>query len=520
VVAAISSNATTTHTTVTVRTVDKLATAVQQARAGTIVDIADGTYSLDRPLVITGQGTKQHLIVIRAINRGKVRIVGTATLRLRGAVWVMIDGLRLEPTVDTGQAGVHVINSAHVRLTRLAFHFQEPHGRRSPVTHWLSFQATQHSRIDHSVFGKRVGRGVDIEVRKPSQHIRIDHNYFHDRETHGLNGAETIRVDGGKGHRWDTHTVIEHNLFDRCNGEGEIISIKSHHNTIRANTFRESFGGVSIRGGDYNRIEGNFFLAFTEPMAYAVRLHGLHNTVINNYMHGLERCLISSWGDTHIPHISATERVAIRDEDNSNVHEAHYRASYHNTIAFNTMVACDAVFTWFKRSLNRLDMRVPRHIGRAVNLPPAHWTVANNLVVNAHRFVAGFVNGDIPSGETVEPVVEHGFRWSGNMIFRDQGAVDFGPGRVFSSHQWHRVDPQLVASEYRGVLRLSKKSPAIGQAVGHFPGVIHDIEGQARQGSKDVGADEYHPDPAGPWRPLTPEDVGPRSGAQPVSHAP
>lgn len=200
-----------------------------------------------------------------------------------------------------------------------------------PTTHWLSFQGTQRSRIDHSTFGKRVGRWLDIEVRKPSQHIRIDHNYFHDRETHGRNGAETIRVDGGRGHSWDAYTVIEHNLFERCSGAGEIISIKSHRNTIRANTFRDSFG----------------------------------------------------------------------------------------------------------------------------------------------------------------------------------------PGRAFSVNQWHRIDPKLVGTAPRGVFRLSKASPAIDHAVGHFPGVVDDIEGQGRRGPKDIGADEYHPSTTGPLRPLMPDDVGPLSGTSP-----
>ncbi|ETX07012.1 MAG: hypothetical protein ETSY2_13715, partial [Candidatus Entotheonella gemina] len=345
--------------------------------------------------------------------------------------------------------------------------------------------------------------------------MECDHNYFHDRETHGRNGAETIRVDGGRGHRWDAYTVIEHNLFVRCNGEGEIISIKSHHNTIRANTFRESFGAVTIRSGDYNRITGNFFLAFTEPMAFGARLHGLYNTVINNYMYGLERCIISSWGDTHIPYINPAQRAAMADEDNWKVHEARYRASYENTVAFNTMVQCGAAFTWFKRRLSRLDMRAPRHAGRAANLPPARWTVANNLVVNAQHFAVGFVSGEMGSGETVESVAEKDFHWSGNLIFRDQGEVDFGPGRAFATHQWQRIDPKLVPSQHRGVFRLSKASPAIDHAAGHFYDAGRDIEGQVRRGPKDVGADEYHPGSAGPLRPLTPQDVGPLSGAPP-----
>ncbi|WP_179131000.1 polysaccharide lyase 6 family protein [Candidatus Entotheonella palauensis] len=506
--------------TVLVSTVAELKTAVQQARAGTIIDLADGAYTLDRPLMITGQGTQRHPILIRAKNLGQARIVGTATLHIRDAAWVIVDGLTLAPVLKTRHAGVQVTHSAHVQLSRLSFHFQEPLGRRAPMAHWLSFHATRHSRVHHSRFGPRVGIGLDIEVRKPSQHIRIDHNYFYDRETHGRNGAETIRIDGGRGHRWDAYTVIEHNLFDRCSGEGEIISIKSHRNTVRANTFRESFGAVTIRSGDYNRITGNFFLAFTEPMAFGVRIHGLHNRVINNYMYGLERCIISSWGDTHIPYIDSTLREAMTDEDNWNVHEARYRASYDNTIAFNTMVQCGAAFTWFKRRLSRLDRREPRNAGRTASLPPARWTVANNLVVNAQQFAAGFVSGEMGSGETVESVTENDFQWSGNLIFHDQGKVDFGPGRTFSTRQWNDMDPKLIPSPHRGVFRLSKESPAIDRATGHVDDVTRDIEGQVRQHPKDIGADEYHPGSAGPLRPLTANEVGPLSGTQPSVAAP
>jgi hypothetical protein len=55
-------------------------------------------------------------------------------------------------------------------------------------------------------------------------------------------------------------TVLENNLFERCDGDPEYISIKSSCDTIRGNTFRECLGPLSLRHGNGSVVENNFIL--------------------------------------------------------------------------------------------------------------------------------------------------------------------------------------------------------------------------------------------------------------------
>ncbi len=55
-------------------------------------------------------------------------------------------------------------------------------------------------------------------------------------------------------------TIVEGNYFEYCNGEVELISIKSCENRILNNTFFESEGGVCLRHGNRNEVAGNYFI--------------------------------------------------------------------------------------------------------------------------------------------------------------------------------------------------------------------------------------------------------------------
>ncbi len=54
-------------------------------------------------------------------------------------------------------------------------------------------------------------------------------------------------------------TIVENNVFDRCDGEVEIISNKSNGNIYRGNLFLRSRGALTLRHGDDTLVEGNVF---------------------------------------------------------------------------------------------------------------------------------------------------------------------------------------------------------------------------------------------------------------------
>ena len=91
-------------------------------------------------------------------------------------------------------------------------------------------------------------------------HHQIDHNYFGERPVYGSNGAETMRVGTSQQAYSSSNTVIENNLFERCSGEVEVISIKSSDNVIRNNILLECEGVVALRHGDRNTVNNNLFI--------------------------------------------------------------------------------------------------------------------------------------------------------------------------------------------------------------------------------------------------------------------
>jgi poly(beta-D-mannuronate) lyase len=132
---------------------------------------------------------------------------------------------------------------------------------------------------------------MQIVVRNHNEQHHIHHNLFRNIPPGNGNGYETLQLitegnpfDPPGGH---SQTLIENNLFIRCNGEAEIISIKSNGNTIRRNNFRACKGGLVLRHGDDNLVTGNFFFGDGETGSGGVRLQGTGQEVAHNYFHEL-----------------------------------------------------------------------------------------------------------------------------------------------------------------------------------------------------------------------------------------
>jgi poly(beta-D-mannuronate) lyase len=77
--------------------------------------------------------------------------------------------------------------------------------------------------------------------------------------------------------------VVEDNYFYHCNGEAEIISIKSGENVVRRNLFDECEGSVVLRHGNNNVVEGNYFLGNGKEQTGGVRVINAGHRVAGNY---------------------------------------------------------------------------------------------------------------------------------------------------------------------------------------------------------------------------------------------
>src|SRR5262249_9699765 len=93
-------------------------------------------------------------------------------------------------------------------------------------------------------------------------------------------------------------------------------------------------------------------------------------------------------------------------------------------------------------------------------------------------------------------------RFEGNIVFGS------APNGALPAGGFVRIDPGLVR-DGNGVFKLkSGTGPSVNVAVGDYPEVTVDMDGQPRKGTKHIGADEISPDPI-IAKPLKPADVGP-----------
>ena len=150
----------------------------------------------------------------------------------------------------------------------------------------------RHNRVDHCSLTGKLNLGVTLIVilndkRCLKNYHLIDHNYFGERPVYGSNGAETMRVGTSQQAYSSSNTIIENNLFERCSGEVEVISIKSSDNIIRNNTLLECEGVVALRHGDRNTVNNNLFIGNGRRNTGGIRVVNAGHRIYDNLLVGL-----------------------------------------------------------------------------------------------------------------------------------------------------------------------------------------------------------------------------------------
>ena len=109
----------------------------------------------------------------------------------------------------------------------------------------------------------------------------VDHNHFY-RHRYKLEGGEAVRQGNSGRAPWSSHALYEYNLFEECNGDPEALSIKSSDGIYRYNTVSRSHGGLVLRHGDRNVVEGNFIV----NNEGGIRVYGDEHRIVDNYIAG------------------------------------------------------------------------------------------------------------------------------------------------------------------------------------------------------------------------------------------
>jgi poly(beta-D-mannuronate) lyase len=266
---------------------------ISNVKAGDDIVLANGTWN-NFEILFKGEGTKQQPITLKAQTKGKVFLTGQSNLRLAGK-HLVVSGLVFKNGFTPSSEVISFRENkkelaSHSRVTEVVIdNFSNPD--RFESDYWVGIYG-KYNRFDHNhLVGKR-NKGVTVAVRlttKDSQenHHQIDHNYFGPRPIFGSNGGETLRIGTSHHSLTNSFTTVENNYFDRCNGEVEIVSVKSGKNKIRNNTFFESRGTLTLRHGNGNLIENNVFFGNGVDHTGGIRVINRDQTVRNNYLEGL-----------------------------------------------------------------------------------------------------------------------------------------------------------------------------------------------------------------------------------------
>ena len=277
--------------TILVKNIQEFNIANKEARPGDIVILQNGEWN-NVNMALNCTGTKEQPIIFRAETPGKVFITGHSSLQLGGS-FVTVDGLYF----SNGYAGDDAVIkfcidkkqlAGNCRVTNTVINdFNNP--KRLDENYWVAFYG-KNNRLDHCSFYNKNNIGVLLAVileddRSRENFHSIDHNYFGVRLPLASNGGEIIRVGVSQHCEFNSNTQIIDNFFEHCDGEGEVISIKSCRNIIRNNLFRECQGSVVLRHGNYNTVENNVFLGNGKAGSGGVRIINKGQWVVNNFFY-------------------------------------------------------------------------------------------------------------------------------------------------------------------------------------------------------------------------------------------
>lgn len=267
--------------------------ALKEVKPGDNIVLADQVWS-DFEILFKAKGTAGNPITLKAQTNGKVILSGQSNLRLAGE-YLVVSGLVFKDGFTPSSEVISFRRNKedlanHSRVTEVVIdNYSNPD--RFESDYWVGMYG-KYNRFDHNYLVGKRNKGVTLAVRLNTEqsqknHHRIDHNYFGPRPVFGSNGGETLRIGTSHYSLSDSLTVVENNYFDRCNGEVEIISVKSGKNKIVNNTFYESKGTLTLRHGNGNLIERNVFFGNGVDHTGGVRIINRDQVVKNNYFEGL-----------------------------------------------------------------------------------------------------------------------------------------------------------------------------------------------------------------------------------------
>lgn len=486
---------------------DDLADAVNASTNGGTFIIENGSYN-DFEASFEVIATASNPVIIKAQTIGGVRLTGESHFVLKKSAHVTIEGFVFD--AEGEDTLIKLEGSNNIRITRNVFEL-----KTSESIKWVFIGGvwndnvfpfeypSHHNRIDHNTFQNKTTPGHYItvdgtfdntgseEVYYQSQYDRIDHNYFRNNGPRAVNEQESIRIGWSEMSQSSGFTIVEHNLFEDCDGDPEIVSVKSCDNIIRHNTFKSSYGTLSLRHGNRNRVEGNYFFGNgkaigTSPAGSTlytggIRIYGTDHIIVNNYMEGLT-------GTRWDAPITLTLGDAV-DGESTNLSK-HFRAE-RVMIAYNTLVN------------NSHGIEIGFDNNDEYNKDLEDITIAYNLISGSENSLIDIVDTDNDQGSNIE--------WLNNLMYATENAIilEGASSTSFNSDESINENPNLEFDSNSNTWKASPISPMRENTLSSLTNT-QDIEGQERPLLSNLGADHYSLETIR-YSPLTSEDVGPNA---------
>ncbi|MBD3861991.1 chondroitinase-B domain-containing protein [Olleya marilimosa] len=278
-----------------VNSIEALHEAIKNSSAGDNIILANGVYK-DVEIEFYGQGTANKPITLKAETPGEVSIEGVSNLKI-GGDYLVVEGLHFKngytPSKNVIQFKINdTLIANHSTVTNCVIDaFTQPD--RDVSDHWVEFWGRHNQLINNYITGKS-NFGPTVMVRLDgNQHVKNYHqiinNHFGPRPRKGGPHGETMQIGDSGTSMTPSHTNVENNLFERCNGEVEIISSKSNNNTFKNNVFFESEGSLVLRHGNYATIDGNIFIGNDNSQFIGgIRVINTGHWITNNYFYNLK----------------------------------------------------------------------------------------------------------------------------------------------------------------------------------------------------------------------------------------
>jgi poly(beta-D-mannuronate) lyase len=436
--------------------------AVSNASPGDTIKLKNGTWT-NTTLGFYANGTEENPIIVTAETAGEVVLKGSSRIEIYGK-YLEVHNLDFK---DGALSSGHVVEfrkgsselAENCRLTNCRILNYNPSSDETEYK-WVSVFG-KNNRVDHCTFSGKNHEGALLVVwlNGSANNHRIDHNYFSDIPRLDRNGAETIRIGTSTNSMTVSRTIVEHNVFEKCDGELEIISNKSNFNIYRYNTFINNDGGLTLRHGNDCDVYGNFFFGAAGKSCGGVRIIGERHKVYNNYFQDLEgqgtRSAISMMNG--VPNSPLNRYFQVKNGE----------------VVHNTIVNCRQAFAFGVGNNDELS------------LPPLDCIIANNVVdedvkSDAIRYYDTPINVSYTDN----------YINSGSLEITDLGIKN--------------IDSELSLTD--GMWRVVQ-GPTIDATTMTFDYVTQDVDGQGRDQAPDIGSDEISQDDVA-ISPLSANEVG------------